>query len=82
MLCKNLGRCGLGGKQCAAPNKLRDDLPIEVEPSHQNDTVDGYFPFLHKHGPGILPKCTCSNIRVSIFLCFEKLFTFWKGDPK
>ena len=82
MLCKSLGRCGLKGKQCIVPNELQDDLPIEVEPSHENDTVERYLPLLHKHSPSVPPKGTGSNIRVSIFLCFEKLFTFWEGNPK
>ena len=68
-------------KYFSQQSEALNNLPIEVEPSHHNHTVDTNLPLLRKHAPSVSPERMSSNFLFPIFLRLEKLFTFRKEDP-
>jgi hypothetical protein len=57
-----------------------EDQPVEVEPSHQNDTVNAHLPLLCKHPLRFSPEVNSRNILVAIFLSLEELFALRKAN--
>lgn len=56
-------------------NSRELDLPIEIEPGHENNAVNTQLPLLSKHCSGFFPECTSSNILMAILFGFYELLT-------
>ena len=59
-------------------NEDGEIIRVEVEPSHENNTVDGDLPLLGNHSSSISPEITRADFLMAILLGFKELLTFWE----
>lgn len=56
------------------------NVPIEIEPSHENYAVDAHLPLLRQHLLRFGPESTDSDILVSVLLGLNKLLAFREAN--
>jgi hypothetical protein len=69
--CRTLGPCNRNDT---------GNLPVEVEPSHENNTIDTHLPLFSEHAFGFAPECACGDMFVAVLLGFKKLLALWEAD--